>query len=115
MGAIRGSTGRTPEPSDSAHSRQPSPCTTQSPSASDGFLETTTRPTAPPGHRLTERERRDVRAHVVHARAHVRVDREVRVPDESLPLGGLGDSDLGDLEEILVGEARGTCDEPDLA
>ncbi len=31
-GALPGSTGCTPEPSDSAHSRHPSPCTTQSPS-----------------------------------------------------------------------------------
>ena len=47
-GASDGSTLRTPEPSESAHSRQPSWCRTQSPSASFSFLEATTRPTAPP-------------------------------------------------------------------
>src|SRR6188508_3596667 len=66
-------------------------------------------------HGLTERERRDVRADVVHARTHVRVDGEVRVPDEDLAVGRFGDRRLGDLEEILIGEALRPGDEPDLA
>ncbi len=65
-------------------------------------------------HRLSERERRYVRADVVHARAHVRIDREVGVPDEHLALGRVGDRRLGDLEEILVGEAPRTRDETNL-
>ena len=66
-------------------------------------------------HRLAERERRDVRADVVHARAHVRIDREVRVADEDLPLGRIRDRRLRDLEEVLAREALRPRDEPDLA
>jgi len=47
-GAPTGSIFRTPDPSESAHSRQPSACSTQSPSAKAGFRETSTLPTAPP-------------------------------------------------------------------
>ena len=113
-GASCGSIFRSPDPSDSAHSRQPSPWTTQSPSASarsgrDHPAD------SPAGHRLAERERRHVRAHVVHPRPHVRVDREVRVADENLSVARLGDLDLGDLEEILVREAGRTGDQTDLA
>jgi hypothetical protein len=47
-GATAGSIGRRPDPSESAHSRQPRECTTQSPSACRGLRETAIRPTAPP-------------------------------------------------------------------
>ncbi len=67
------------------------------------------------GHRLAERERRDVRAHVVHPRAHVRVDREVRVPDEHLSLGRSRNRRLGHLEEVLPRKALRPRDEADLA
>jgi hypothetical protein len=67
------------------------------------------------GHRLAERERCDVRADVVHARPHVRVDGEVRVADEELAVGGIRDRRLGELEELLVGKPPRAGDEPDLA
>jgi len=47
-GAVEGSILRIADPSESAHSRQPSACSTQSPSAKAGLRETSTRPTAPP-------------------------------------------------------------------
>ena len=66
-------------------------------------------------HRLAQRERRDVRADVVHPRPHVRIDGEVRVADQHLTLGGAWNRRLGDLEEILLGEALRPRDEADLA
>jgi hypothetical protein len=48
IGAPAGSNLRIANPSDNAHSRQPRPCVTQSPSANAGLREAATRPTAPP-------------------------------------------------------------------
>ena len=48
IGARSGSIRRMPEPSESAHSRQPRLCSTQAPSGIAGFRDTTTLPTAPP-------------------------------------------------------------------
>ena len=48
IGAAAGSSRRSAAPSESAHSRQPSWWSTQSPSAYRGFRDAATRPTAPP-------------------------------------------------------------------
>ena len=66
------------------------------------LCETTTCPTAPPVIAPPPGERRHVRADVVHARPHVGIHREVGVADEQLPVGGLRNWRLGDLEEFLV-------------
>src|SRR3972149_1484023 len=99
MGAPAGSTFRTPEPSDSAHSRQPTAGSPHPPSAGRGHpppppreggvagaLDPADRPS---GHRLAEGERGDVRADVVHPRPPVGIDGEEGVPDQQLSPAGV--------------------------
>ncbi len=60
-------------------------------------------PDRPAAKSLAERERRDVRLRVVHAPAHVRVDRDERVADEDLAVPRISELDLRELE---VGRGR---------
>ncbi len=72
-------------------------------------------PDGTPGQRLADRERRHVRAHVVHPAAHVRVDRDERVANEELAVHGVGQLDLGELEVRRNRHTLRTGGKPDLA
>jgi hypothetical protein len=64
--------------------------------------------------RLTDGERRHVRADVVHPRPHVGVDRDERVADEDLTVHGVGKLDLLEHEVARCGQAARTGGKPDL-
>ncbi len=68
-----------------------------------------------PGQRLAQRERRHVRTDVVHATAHVRIDRDERVAHEHLTVHGVGKLDLRELEVSGDGQAARPGGKPDLA
>ncbi len=64
-------------------------------------------PTAPPVSASPSCERRHVRLDVVHPAAHVRVDRDERVPDQHLPVAGIRHVDLDEREVARLRAPRG--------
>lgn len=62
-------------------------------------------------HDLAELEGRDVRLRVAHAAAHVRVDREVLVADQHLPLARRPDLGLDQGEVLWLRPADGTAEQ----
>jgi hypothetical protein len=66
------------------------------------------------GHRLVEPEGRHVGLHVVHAAAHVRVDRHVAVADQHLARARVGHRDLDEAEVAVLGLTVRAGGQPDL-
>ena len=66
------------------------------------------------GHRLADAERGRVRLDGVHPAAHVRVDRDEGIPDQHLPLAGIGHVRLDEREVLRPRDAVGARGEVDL-
>src|SRR5712691_1927427 len=82
-GASVGSILRTPWPSEMAYCCQPKKPSTTSPGRNCGFSDAITFPTAPP-HHFADLDWRRVGLNVVHAAAHVGIDRNIEHTHQNL-------------------------------